>query len=173
MWHVDPMVAPKPRKVVTPKAELLKPPVSGIHLPVVLPREPEKSSSDWIIILTMFLIFSFAIFFSRSVDFDFTNKLSSDLVISEVKVDHHKDTDKMVMRYKIENEGDHTAQMPEILIRIFDAEHKLLKTYKMIGGEAELEPHQHLKFRTEFVGIPVNADIIDVTIGSKLDFIFK
>lgn len=172
-WYVDPVIAPPAATVITPQVELLKPPSSGIHLPIVLPPEPHKPSSDRIILFVLFLIFSFAIFFSKSIDFDFADGFSNNFTISDVKVYHEGDNGKMILRYGITNDGDKLAPMPDIRIQLFDAEHKAIGAYDMKGGEAELEPHQHLKFRTEFADISKEARTADVTIGSRLNFIFK
>jgi len=173
MWYVDPIIAPKTRKAITPTAELLRPLTADVHLPVIMPQEARRPSSDWIIILVMFLIFSFAIFFSKSVDFDFINKPSDDLIISEVKVYHAKDTNKMTLRYKVTNDGKQAAPIPHLRIKLFDSANKLIQTYEMTGAVAEVEPLAAIKLRTEFDGIPENAETIEVTIGSKLDFLFR
>lgn len=164
---------PPADRVITPQVELLKPPSSGIHLPIVLPREPRKPSSDRIILFVLFLIFSFAIFFSKSMDFDFAGGFSNNFTISDVKVYHEGDNGKMILRYGITNDGDKLAAMPDIHIQLFDEERRVVGVYDMKGGEVELEPHQRLKFKTEFADIAKEASTADVTIGSKLHFIFK
>jgi len=161
--HIDPALPPT--KVLLFPVVLLLPALLPINIPLYLYVIP--------IILTAAIIFCCAILFQDKLSFLGLTGTSESLMVHDINIDYDRSSGKIVASYKIVNSSQGFVPVPLIRIRLLDANHRTLKTHIVENAKVDLAPKQYITIRTNFAEAPPNVEYMDITLGSRLDFILR
>lgn len=145
---------------------------SGVNLPALLPiRIPLYLYSLPFLLISLIVVMLTMMFPDRlGLDTSLSQKALS---VKDIKVENNKDLGKIVVSYKILNSSDAPEKMKLIRIRLFDENHRLLKSHIVDHSNVELAAKQYVLIKTEFVPAPPSTAHLDIMIGNKLDFILR
>ena len=171
IWHqtIDNHVKVGP--ILTPQA----PTASfgnGVNLPAILPLRPPLYLYTMPVVLLGMIIFILVMLFSSSLG---QNSIfgNNRINIQDVQIDSQKDSEKIIVRYKIQNSSDKKIQIPLVRIRLFDKNNRILQSRVVDHSKVDLAPWQDILIKTEFIPAPEATESVDIMIGNKLDFILR
>ena len=98
---------------------------------------------------------------------------SKKLSVHDIKIENHKDLNKITVSYKVMNNSKKNLKMPLVRIRLFDGNSRILKSLIDDHTNIDMSPNQFIQVKTEFVPAPPSAKEIDIMIGNKVDFILR
>lgn len=173
IWHAQATQIPEDSSVLTPQIELLKPIEGGVHLPALITPEVKKTFPDRFIILVIFLILSFALFFSQYINFDYVGKTEYEFKIEDIKANLNNEKNNIVLYYRIINLSDRMQSIPDMRINFYDSSHNKIKTIHQLSAETNLNPHESVKIKAEFLDVPLNIETIVIKTGNQLKLLFE
>lgn len=137
-------------------------------LPAVITTDNKKDSNfcfykTILIFLGLFLILLFDI-----VDFG-QFKFSNDFSVSDINATS-LDSNRIKVSCKIYNNTSKTMDLPIIRFRFYNKQSKIIERKLVENKLIKLEPKQSIDITKEF---NTRAANVDVTLGSKLDFILR
>ncbi|MES2214783.1 MAG: MJ0042-type zinc finger domain-containing protein [Pseudomonadota bacterium] len=181
IWHaqIETETPVKIEPIVTASySDSASPVEAGVNLPALLPiRLPFYLCSMPIILISLIIFISIQLF-SESFG-PFTNHINYHaLQIKDINIEHKKDDGMVTVNYKIFNTSNHPVSIPMVRIRLFDKDNRTLQTNmtdgKVAYGDAvTLEANQFLSIKTEFTAIPPSAEMLDITVGDRIDFFLR
>ncbi|MFK8040568.1 MAG: zinc-ribbon domain-containing protein [Rickettsiaceae bacterium] len=147
-------------------------PSNGLNLPAILPiKIPKYLYYLPFILIALIMMLSIMLF---KENFGISHILSREKFnIRDVQVDYSKNLNKIIVTYKVVNISDNKAKMPLVRIRLFDKNHKIIKTHIANQTSAVLSGKQFVTIKTEFDSMSDDAQEADITLGNKLDFILR
>ena len=144
----------------------------GINLPALLPiRLPAYLCVTPVLLIALVVFLSVA-FFSDTIGAIGNNEAFAGVSLKDVRVEHRKEAAKVIVGYKVINSSDHVVAMPNVRIRLFDTDGRVMQTH-VENTVVSLQPKQYVTIKTEFTSVPPSAKSIDVVIGNTLDFLFR
>lgn len=172
IWHQKPGTQFKPTmiKAQAPEGSLAF--GSGVNLPALLPVKIPQYLYTLPLALTGLIIILSVILFPSYFGIAPLRQFSA-LTIQDVEIENHQDIGKIIISYKILNAASCDLALPLVRFRLFDKNYRLLKSYLEDKSTVHLVPSQYVKIKTEFSSVPAATEQIDITLGSKLDFILR
>lgn len=145
---------------------------NGVNLPALLPIKIPSYLYGLPVLLIGMIIFMVVTLFPNI--FGISSILNDqNLSIRDLQIVNDKELNKITVAYKVLNSSDKNIKMPLVRIRLFDSNNRVIKSRIDDYSKIELAPSQNVSINTEFVPAPPATENIDVTIGSKLDFILR
>jgi predicted Zn finger-like uncharacterized protein len=145
---------------------------NGVNLPALLPIkiQPYLYTMPFVMLA---LIFSLSIVLFP--DFFGVHSLikSRELSIEDVRIENRKESNKVIVSYKIMNSSRHNVSMPLVRVRLLDENNSILKHHISDQTNKTLAPSQYVTIKTEFNSPPTSSKYVDVTLGNKLDFLLR
>jgi predicted Zn finger-like uncharacterized protein len=145
----------------------------GVNLPALLPINIPKYLYILPTILTIAIIFGCMVLFQDKLSFLGLVGTSDALSIHDIDIDYNRHSGTIVANYKIINSSQAFVPVPLIRIRLLDHEHRTLKTHVTANHTVDLSPKQYVTIRTNFADAPPNVEFIDISLGSRLDFVLR
>jgi predicted Zn finger-like uncharacterized protein len=145
---------------------------NGVNLPALLPIKIPQYLQILPVIMVALIIFLCIILFQDK--FGFSSVINSHaLSINDVKIRHDIKRAKIIVNYKVANSAHYQVGMPLVRIRLFDKNNRVIKSHVTDRTNITLAPKQYVGIRTDFDAVPKTAEILDITLGSKIDFILR
>ncbi len=98
---------------------------------------------------------------------------NTDLMINDVKIDHQKESSKIIITYKILNSSSEPIKIPLVRIRLLDQSNRIIKSKIDNHKHINIGPNQHIHISSEFYPIPKTVDNVDIMLGNKIDFLLR
>lgn len=145
----------------------------GVNLPALLPINIPAYLYILPAILSVAIIFSCMVLFQDKLSFLGLAGTSHRLSVHDINIDYNRKDGTIVAGYKIFNADEQSAPVPLIRIRLLDKDHRPLKTHITHNPNVDLAPKQYVGIRTNFADSPPNVEFIDISLGTRLDFILR
>ncbi|MGV2432378.1 MAG UNVERIFIED_CONTAM: hypothetical protein LVQ98_03200 [Rickettsiaceae bacterium] len=145
----------------------------GVNLPALLPINIPFYLYVIPVILAAAIIFSSMVFFQDKLSFIGLVGASQNLKVHDINISYDKEHGNIVASYKVVNASQEFVPLSNIRIRLLDSHHKVLKSHIADHAHSNLAPRQYVTIRTNFSEAPPNVEYIDITLGSKFDFILR
>ena len=151
-WYA--MMPEASNRLPDPDTTLLSAAKAEVHLPVLMPRERKKSTHIVSVVLITLSLLAAATFGAIKLDLDYPIIHQSNISISKVKVrhepsDHHDTSTPIVARYRLTNHSGKKLVLPTLLVKFYDASHKLIDVAHVSIGEGDILPHKSLSLETK------------------------
>ena len=145
----------------------------GVNLPALLPINIPVYLYILPAILAIGIIFSCMVLFQDKLSFLGLSGTSDSLSVHDINIDYNRKDGSIVANYKIVNGAQKFVPVPLIRIRLLDKDHRALKSHITHNPNVDLAPKQYVGIRTNFADAPPNVEFIDISLGSRLDFILR
>jgi predicted Zn finger-like uncharacterized protein len=145
----------------------------GVNLPALLPINIPTYLYLLPTILAIAIIFSSMVLFQEKLSFFGLAGTSENLSVHDINIDYNRKDGTIVAGYKIVNSAQQFVPVPLIRIRLLDKDHRPLKTHITHNPNVDLAPKQYVGIRTNFADAPPNVEFIDISLGTRLDFILR
>ena len=145
---------------------------NGVNLPALLPIKIQSYLYALPFFMIAMIIFMLTMLFPNNLGFDSLLN-SKKLSVHDIKIENHKDLNKITVSYKVMNNSKKNMKMPLVRIRLFDGNSRILKSLIDDHTNIDMSPNQFIQVKTEFVPAPPSAKEIDIMIGNKVDFILR
>lgn len=145
---------------------------NGVNLPALLPVKIQPYLYALPVLMIGMIIFMMVMLFPNNLGFDSLLN-SNQLSIKDIRIEDHKEIDKITVSYKVLNNSLKTLKMPLVRIRLFDKSDRILKSLIDDHTNIDMSPSQFIQVKTEFVPAPPSTESIDIMIGNKIDFILR
>jgi predicted Zn finger-like uncharacterized protein len=129
-----------------------------------------KNQYNYIKLFLYFIIISIILSFSFFYYLRFNN---NKMIIRDIKSVPLNDSNTIKIHYKIINSSNEAVQMPLIRIRLFDNSNNIIKYYISDRLNIMLQPKQHINMKTELTAPIKNINHTEITLGNRIDFLFK
>ena len=172
IWYHKPdnPVRIEPTILIAAPSEL-KPLGNGVNLPVLLPVKIQPYLYT-LPVLMIGIIFMMVMLFPNNLGFDSLLN-SNQLSIKDMRIENHKEIDKITVSYKVLNNSLKTPKMPLVRIRLFDKSDRILKSLIDDHTDIDISPSRFIQVKTEFIPAPPSTESIDIMIGNRIDFILR
>lgn len=173
IWHqkLDNPVRIEPT-ILAPAPSEVTPLGNGVNLPALLPVKIQPYLYALPVLMIGMIIFMMVMLFPNNLGFDSLLN-SNQLSIKDIRIEDHKEIDKITVSYKVLNNSLKTLKMPLVRIRLFDKSDRILKSLIDDHTNIDMSPSQFIQVKTEFVPAPPSTESIDIMIGNKIDFILR
>ncbi len=145
---------------------------NGVNLPALLPIRIQPYLYALPFFMMAMILFMLTMLFPNNLGFDSLLN-SKKLSVHDIKIENHKDLNKITVSYKVMNNSKKNLKMPLVRIRLFDGNSRILKSLIDDHTNIDMSPNQFIQVKTEFVPAPPSAKEIDIMIGNKVDFILR
>lgn len=177
IWHAQPSSDAKETVKIEPTisesdSAVVSTSEIGVNLPALVPINLPKYLCLSPIFLIITITFVLVMCFSDSVGLISNADSYKGITINDINIHNKKEAHKIIVQYKVMNDSEHKVIIPQIRLRLFDNDQRVLQTH-MESAAVQLNPKQYVSIRTEFVSIPPTAKSIDITLGNKLDFLLR
>lgn len=145
----------------------------GVNLPALLPINIPAYLYLLPAVLAISIIFSCMVLFQDKLSFLGLAATSNSLSVHDINIDYNRKNGTIVAGYKIFNAAQKFVPVPLIRIRLLDKDRRPLKTHITHNPNVDLAPKQYVGIRTNFADSPPNVEFIDISLGTRLDFILR